>query len=130
MKNSTLGRKPGNDMKKDSGAYGINPRAKTTSQSGDGEDFAFNGQMGDGVNRSKTSSRYSGNPHGSAVKNPDSINHGLGPRKGNESSNPKGTPLTIATASQGGKINGGATAECPANYDKINVGSGPRKGNA
>jgi hypothetical protein len=30
--------------------------------------------------------------------------------------------MTIATAAQGGKINGGATAKCPANPDKINVG--------
>jgi hypothetical protein len=31
--------------------------------------------------------------------------------------------MTIATASQGGRINGGATAKCPSNPDKINVGN-------
>ena len=48
MKNTTLNRKPQEEMSKGAGDY--KPR-KTASQSGDGADFAFNGQMGDGVNR-------------------------------------------------------------------------------
>ena len=128
--NSTLARKPGHDMKPNSGAYGINPRAKTTSQAGDGADFAFNGQMGDGVNRSKDTGTCA-NPY-SIGDRAVSQNYGSGPRTGNASSSsgmaPKGK-LTIATAAQGGRIQGGAEVKCPANPDKINSGSGPRKGN-
>ena len=85
----------------------------------------FNGQAGTGVNGHGTNGRYAGNQHGGAAGG----NYGLGPRHGNASSNPAGAPKTIATASQGGRINGGATAKCPTNPDKINVGQGPRKGN-
>ena len=86
MKNSTLGRKPGNDMKKGVGAYGINPRAKTTSQAGDGESFAFNGQMGAGVNRSATTNRYSHNQWSGHSNDGRDVNKGMGPRVGNASS--------------------------------------------
>ena len=132
MKNSTLARKPSNDMKTGSGAYGINPRARTTSQAGDGESFAFNGQMGDGVNRKKpsmsTANMYT---LGAAA---DSINKGQGPRKGNASDSSrmiKGmnkASLTIATASQGGRIAGGTTVKQPTNPDKIYMPSYVRKG--
>ena len=50
MSNTTLSRKPGNDMKKN---QGFQPDSRKSDQAGDGEDFAFNGQMGDGVNRAK-----------------------------------------------------------------------------
>ena len=132
MKNSTVGRKPSNDMKTGSGAYGINPRARTTSQAGDGESFAFNGQMGDGVNRKKESISCA-NPY-TLGDSADRINKGMGPRKGNASDSSrmiKGmnkASLTIATAAQGGMINGGATAHCPTNPDKIYMPSYVRKG--
>jgi len=63
-----------------------------------------------------------------------SQNYGSGPRRGNASSAAMslGAPparKTIATAAQGGRINGGAEAKCPANPGKINAGAGPRKGN-
>jgi hypothetical protein len=83
----------------------------------------FDGLAGDGVNRA--GNKYSGNYHGGQAGG----NYGMGPRKGNTSSNPAGAPKTIATASQGGKINGGATAKGFGNADKINVGIGPRVGN-
>jgi len=127
MKNSTLGRKPGNDMKPGSGAYGINPRARTTSQSGDGESFAFNGQMGDGVNRA--ANRFAGNQLNLNMRE----NYGRGPLVGNASDSgrergigPSATrdkmKMTIATAAQGMPI--GAGFHCPpvGNPDKINKG--------
>lgn len=85
----------------------------------------FNGQAGTGVNGHGTNGKYAGNQHGGKAGG----NYGTGPRRGNHSSNPAGTPKTIATAAQGGKINGGADCGCWSNSDKINVGSGPRKGN-
>lgn len=88
----------------------------------------FNGMSGDGVNRK--SGCYTGNQYGATMP----MNVGIGPRKGNASSAAisLGAPAakkTIATAAQGGKINGGATAKGFGNADKINVGIGPRKGN-
>jgi hypothetical protein len=86
----------------------------------------FNGQAGDGVNREKN--KYAGNHSGMSMKE----NFGMGPRKGNASSSadkvgPSATrdahKMTIATAAQGGKINGGATVKSFAGSpDKINVG--------
>lgn len=85
----------------------------------------FNGQAGDGVNRA--GNKYAGNQFSTKMKE----NYGMGPRKGNASSSPdKVGPsatrdphkLTIATAAQGGKINGGAEAKCPANPDAIYIG--------
>ena len=132
--NTTLSRKPSNTMHKNEGLY--KPRTAET-QSGDGASFAFNGQMGDGVNRSATTHRFAGNQHGHLVKNPDSINHGLieKNRKGNasdsthdrlESVGPSVTkdPLktTIATASGGHPTHAGATAvKRPPNPDAIFV---------
>ena len=55
MKNTTLNRKPQEEMSKGAGEY--RPR-KTASQSGDGADFAFNGQMGDGVNRDAVGAEF------------------------------------------------------------------------
>ena len=132
MKNSTLARKPTNDMKTGSGAYGINPRARTTSQAGDGESFAFNGQMGDGVNRKRESISCAN--MFTLGDSADRINKGLGPRKGNQSDTSnmiKGmnkAQLTIATAAQGGQIAGGATVKQPTNPDKIYMPSYVRKG--
>ena len=92
------------------------------------ENLDFDGMAGDGVNRS--GNRFAGNQSGLTAKE----NYGRGPLKGNasDSGNERGIgpsatkdkhKLTIATASQGGKINGGARAECPSNPDKINVGN-------
>jgi len=126
MKNSTLSRKPSHDMKMDMGAYGINPRARTTSQSGDGADFAFNGQMGDGVNRA--SNPYAKNQHTGHSNDGRDVNFGMGPRKGVAAGTGKTTHV-IATAA-GGQIDGGAECKSPANPNKINMGLGPRKGNS
>ena len=101
---------------------------RRSDQAGDGEDFAFNGQMGDGVNRA--GNRYAGNHFSTAMKE----NYGLmqSQRKGNTSDSPMDVgpsvtrdkrKLTIATAAQGGRINGGAHCEYPSNPDKIHAGS-------
>jgi hypothetical protein len=63
MKNTTLGRKASNTMTKGAGEY--KPR-KTAAQAGDGADFAFNGQMGDGINRA--GNRFAGNQSGLVMK--------------------------------------------------------------
>jgi len=125
MKNSTLSRKPSHNMKPGSGAYGINPRARTTSQSGDGADFAFNGQMGDGVNRA--SNPYAKNQHTGHSNDGRLVNYGMGPRTGVAAGSGK-TSHVVATA-VGGMIDGGAVCKSPANPNQINAGPGPRKGN-
>ena len=99
------------------------------SQSGDGEDFAFNGQMGDGVNRA--ANRFAGNQLGLTMRE----NYGTpaAARRGNTSDSggernigPSATrdkqKQTIATASQG--VNIGSGFQCPpvGNPDKINKG--------
>ena len=133
MKNTTLGRKPTSEMKKGVGEY--KPR-RTASQSGDGEEFAYNGQMGDGVNRAGDRGLCR-NPHAGLVKNPDAINHGTQAfaRRGNtsdqsvdrmESVGPSVTrdkmKMTIATASQGHPTHpGGTSVKRPPNPDAIYV---------
>ena len=77
--------------------------------------LAFNGQGGAGFSRG--GAQYKGNHSGQTMRE----NYGRGPTKGNASSNPAGSPKTIATAAQGGRINGGASRKCPANPDKINI---------
>lgn len=125
MKNSTLSRKPSHNMKPGSGAYGINPRAKTTSQSGDGADFAFNGQMGTGVNRA--SNPYAKNQHTGHSNDGRLVNYGMGPRTGVAAGSGKTSHVTATAV--GGKIDGGAVCKSPANPNQINMGPGPRKGN-
>tara|TARA_R110000868_G_scaffold21535_9_gene89174 strand:- start:6935 stop:7252 length:318 start_codon:yes stop_codon:yes gene_type:complete len=78
MKNSTLSRKPGHDMKPNASC--VTP-VRGVSQSGDGESFAFNGQMGDGVNRAKTSA-YAGNQLNLNMRE----RYSRGPTVGNQSS--------------------------------------------
>ena len=137
MKNTTLARKPKNDMHSGAGMY--KPR-KTASQAGDGADFAFNGQMGDGVNRA--ANRFAGNQSGLSMKE----NFGRGPTKGNQDYDAhqgkhrepptSGLPSTTKTKNPD-YINGGAqyrgvggtTSTGFSNADKINVGRGPTKGN-
>jgi hypothetical protein len=122
---------PKSTMPRGEGAYGVNARARSTSQRGDGEDFAFNGQMGDGVNRMARNNvcdnRYS------IGASSDRINMGLmqSQRKGNASSSPKDIgpsatrdkrKLTMSTASQGMPIGSGFHCPTYGNPDKINVG--------
>jgi len=91
------------------------------------ENLAFDGMAGDGVNRA--ANKYAGNQSGLTMKE----RYGRGPLKGNASDSgiergigPSATrdkqKMTIATAAQGGKINGGAAAHCPPNADKIYYG--------
>ena len=92
----------------------------------------FDGMAGTGVGRPSRSG-VCANPYTIGDK-ALSQNYGMGPRHGNASSSAMslGAPAakkTIATAAQGGRINGGATAKCPANPNQINMGLGPRKGN-
>ena len=134
MKNSTLGRKTGNTMKKDTGLY--KPRARE-DQKGDGADFAFNGQMGDGVNRDESLARRGQNPECHRVANPDAINAGTfaSSRRGNTSDQsrdrmervgPSATRdemrMTISTAAQGNNIGAMKAPKKFSNPDAINVG--------
>jgi hypothetical protein len=134
MKNNpTLARKASNTMKTNAGL--VKPHRRS-DQAGDGADFAFNGQMGDGVNRMHGRDAVCANPNAHLVKNPDAINHGLiqSNRRGNASDShadrmtsvgPSATKdanrHTVATASQGGRINGGAERKQPSNPDKIYI---------
>ena len=131
MKNTTVGRKPDNTMKKNSG---MNQPVARASQSGDGADFAFNGQMGNGVNRGSDTHRYSGNQSGMMMKE----NFGAGPRVASENSqaamHDHGRPVTkdkYRTApdrAAGEGVTGHRAWEPKAkqnyvgNPDKINVG--------
>ena len=112
-KNTTLSRTASYTMHKN---QGVGHSTARVSQRGDGADFAFNGQMGDGVNKRHGREDGSMNPHAHMVKNPDRINHGIieANRKGNASDShadrmdsvgPSVTRdpnrMTIATALQG-----------------------------
>jgi hypothetical protein len=140
-KNTTLNRKPSNDMRLDSGKY--MPRARA-NQSGDGADFAFNGQMGNGVNRDSSRDGICVNQYAHLVRNPDRINEGMkaSSRRGNTSDQSVDRmpaigasvtkdkmKMTIATAAQaGGCIDGGrdwmpsAGQNYRGNPDVINMG--------
>jgi len=134
MKNSTLGRKPGNTMRPNEGKYMPNTRE---DQRGDDSDFAFNGQMGDGVNRDVSLARRGINPQCHRVADPDRINAGefASSRRGNTSDQsrdrmaqvgPSATrdemKLTIADAKQGHNVGRMKTATKFPNPDAINVG--------
>lgn len=91
----------------------------------------FDGMSGTGVNRA--GNRFAGNQHTGKHIDATERNFGMGPRVGNEScsGNERGVgpsvtkdphAKTIATAKQGGRINGGATVKGFANPDAINVG--------
>jgi hypothetical protein len=133
MKNTTLGRKATTGLEKNSGTT-HEPRRR--DQAGDGAAFAFNGQMGDGVNRSSAREGLCANPMAHLVKNPDAINHGLleRNRRGNASDShedrmdkigPSATKdsnrLTIATASQGHPVEAHKEAKRFSNPDKIYI---------
>jgi len=128
MKNTTLSRKPSNTMKKNEGT-GHEPRRN--DQAGDGRDFAFNGQMGDGVNGHGTNGRYAGNQVGLTMRE----NFGNKTVRGNDSDchtdrmtriGPSATKdpekMTIATAAQGHPVGKEHTARGFKNPDAINVG--------
>ena len=66
MKNTTLGRKASNTMKKNSG---VSHSTARVSQLGDGAAFAFNGQMGTGVNRMHGREHLCVNPMAHMVHN-------------------------------------------------------------
>ena len=134
MKNSTLSRKTGNTMKKNSGT---SHEPKRNDQRGDGADFAFNGQMGDGVNRDESLARRGQNPECHRIANPDAINAGefASSRRGNTSDQSRDRMervgasatrdemrMTIATASQGHPVGKIKTAARFPNPDAINVG--------
>ena len=126
MKNSTLGRKPGNDMK--ANASTVKPRVSANQHD---SGLASSGMAGDGVNR-RNDGGHCDNPYTIGARS-DRINKGLmqSQRTGNASSSPmKVGPsatkdphqMTIATA-KGGKIDGGASRKpYPGAPDKINVG--------
>jgi len=129
-KNTTLGRRPANTMTKNAG---LDKPAARASQSGDGADFAFNGQMGTGVNRA--GNRFAGNQSGLMMKE----NFGAGPRVASENSQASmhdhGRPVTkdaYRTApdrAAGAGVTGRRSWEPQAgpnyrgNPDKINVGN-------
>ena len=131
MKNTTLGRRPSNTMTK---GAGMNKPVARASQSGDGADFAFAGQMGNGVNRDAATHRYSGNQTGLAMKE----NFGSGPRVASENSqaamHEHGRPVTrdayrtAPDTAAGEGVTGkrawepSATQNYRGNPDKINVG--------
>lgn len=128
MKNSTLARKPSNDMKKDSGLY---MPGRPVKQGTDVESMAYNGQAGTGVNR--MANPYAHNQWSGHSNDGRDVNFGLmqSQRKGNASSSPLMSDhpvnkdkhkMTIATAEQG--VNIGAGFKCPTygNPDAINVG--------
>ena len=134
MKNTTLGRQPSNTMKKN---QGTSSESKRSDQSDDNRSFAFNGQMGNGVNRDNSRDGICVNPYTHLVKNPDRINLGLDTvnRRGNgsdsshdrrESMGPSVTrdaPMkTIARASEGRNVGKETTATRFKNPDAINVG--------
>ena len=127
MKNTTLARKPSNTLKKDSGT---SHEPRRNDQAGDGADFAFNGQMGDGVNRS--GNRYAGNHSGLAARE----NYGNRTVRGNDSDchtdrmtsigpsvTRDGEKMTIATAKQGHNVGKEHGVKRFPNPDAINVGS-------
>ena len=127
MKNSTLGRKPGNDMK--TNASTVKPRVSANQHD---SGLASSGMAGDGVNRMAKDRGYCHNPYTIGDKS-DRINKGLmqSQRTGNASSSPmKVGPsatrdphqMTTATA-RGGRIDGGASRKPYSGApDKINVG--------
>ena len=134
MKNTTLSRKASNTMRKNEGKYQPNTRA---DQRGDGADFAFNGQMGTGVNRDESLARRGINPECHRVADPDRINAGefASSRRGNTSDQsrdrmervgPSATrdemKMTMSTASQGHPVGRMKTAGKFPNPDAINVG--------
>jgi hypothetical protein len=89
----------------------------------------FAGMTGDGVNRAANS--FAKNTWSGHSNDGRDVNKGRGPLVGNASSSPMDVgpsvtkdakQMTIATAKQGGKINGGTRVTMPANPDKINQG--------
>ena len=137
-KNTTLSRGASNTMHK---LQGVSHSTARVSQRGDQADFAFNGQMGDGVNKRHGGEDGCMNPHAHMVKDPDRINHGLidSNRKGNASDShadrmnsvgPSVTRdsnrMTIATASQGHPVTAHKEAKRFKNPDAIYMSKAER----
>ena len=91
----------------------------------------FAGMAGDGVNRAEN--RYAHNHWSGHSNDGRDVNFGTRTFKGNASDTPRAKnmgasvtrdphQMTIATAAQGGRINGGTAVKGFANPDKINVG--------
>lgn len=129
MKNTTLGRKTGNTMKKNEGT---SHEPRRNDQAGDGADFAFNGQMGDGVNRA--GNRYAGNQFSTAMR--ENYGQKESARKGNHSdqsvdrmervgpsATKDGLKQTIATAAEGHNVGKEHSMKRFPNPDAINVGN-------
>ena len=138
MKNTTLGRQPSNTIKKN---QGTSSESERSDQSGDNRSFAFNGQMGNGVNRDNSRDSICVNPYNSLVKNPDQINLGLDTvnRRGNgsdsshdrlESMGPSVTRdpnrLTIATANEGHNVGQATEMKRFPNPDSIYMSRGKK----
>jgi hypothetical protein len=129
MKNTTLSRKPGNELKKNSGTYTEKARGDQRATS----ELDFDGMAGDGVNRA--SNRHAGNHHAGVTDPNATRNFGMGPRHGNDSPasdrqeklgpsvTKDGMKRAPSTAKEDGKINGGASRKFWPNPDQINVGS-------
>jgi hypothetical protein len=130
--NTTLGRKAKSGAGKNEGLY----KPKTAkNQMGDNASFAFNGQMGDGVN--KSGDRWAGNHTGLKMKE----NYGLkeSQRRGTASDShadrmdsigPSVTKdperMTVATASQGGVTEEHGKVPHIANPDAIYISKASR----
>lgn len=124
MANTTLSRKPGNEMKR--GVGETSPRNKS-NVTGSDYGLASSGMLGKGVNRA--ANKWAGNHSGLSM----SENYGSGPRKGNASSSATHETAhpatfdklqkTISTAA-GKKPNEGPFEHLHfGNTDKINVGN-------
>ena len=124
--NTTIGRKPGNNMR--ANASTVRPRVNSSQKD---QGLAANGMMGDGVNRAANAlakNQYTGHSNDGRL-----VNMGMmaSQRVGNTSSSPKAVgpsatrdphKKTIATAAQGGRIDGGTKMAHFANPNAINVG--------
>ena len=117
MENSTLGRKPGNDMKKNASTAKMGESAAAWQKRDKG--LGFNGQDNGSSQRNGTGMKYSYNQH-SGVSNEDT---GFGQpqmpnRKGNIADQKDRTRSAPSTANRG-QTNF-------SNPDMINMGAGPR----
>jgi hypothetical protein len=124
--NTTIGRRPGNNMK--ANASTVKPRVNASQMD---QGLAADGMMGDGVNRAKNvyaKNQYTGHSNDGRL-----VNFGMmaSQRVGNASSSPRAVgpsptrdphKKTIATAAQGGKIDGGTKMAHFPNPDAINMG--------
>jgi hypothetical protein len=125
-KNTTLSRKTGTGLHKNEG---FTAPTRRQDQSGDGADFAFNGQMGNGVNREDGhyNGRHAGNAFGETMRE----NYGSGPRSAKTLREPQdhGPSVTRdafkqapATASEGHNVGKSTGVPKIKNSDSIYFG--------